>query len=120
MSKKDDEAAAYYADPTHRDSDGPGYGLPGRPARLSSHVPIRFDRDTIATIKQFSDEDGMTVSAWLRRAVNREIKRCTSLRARTASTRNGTASFSFDQGAAPVTTTSSTASVRVVNLRAAS
>ena len=89
MSKKDDAAAAYYADPAHRDSEGPGYGLPDRPARLSSHIPVRFDRDTAAVIKQFSDEDGLTVSAWVRHVVDRELQRRISIKARSASTARG-------------------------------
>lgn len=102
MSEKDDAAAAYYADPAHRMSEGPGYGLPGRPARLSSHVPVRFDRDTIAAIKQFSDEDGMTVSAWVRRLVKREVERRAGLRARTA--QPGAVVLRLDSGVAASTT----------------
>lgn len=87
MSKKDDDAAAYYADPAHRMSDGPGYALPGRPARLSSHIPVRFDRDSVAVIRQFSDEDGLTVSAWVRRVVDQELQRRIRLKAHSVSTR---------------------------------
>lgn len=102
MSEKDDAAAAYYSDQAHRMSDGPGHGLPGHPACLSDHVPIRFDRDTIAAIKQFSDEDGMTVSAWVRRLVRREVQRRASLRARTAQA--GAVVFHLDPGAVASTT----------------
>jgi hypothetical protein len=118
MSKKDDEAAAYYADPAHRDSDGPGYALPDRPARLSSHVPIRFDRGTIAAIKQFADEDGLAVSAWVRHVVGREIKRRVSLRTHTGSKRNGGVMLSISQIEGP-TTTSTTAAPFVTTLRVA-
>jgi len=98
---------------------GPGHKRTGHP-RLSSHTPVRFDPDTIAAIRRFSDEDGVTVSAWVRHVVGREILRRISLRTRTASKRSNAVSFSIDQGAAPVTTTSAAASVKVLNLRPAS
>jgi hypothetical protein len=117
MSKQDDADAAFYDNPENLRTHGPVHRRAGHP-RLSSHTPVRFDPDTIATIRQFSDDDGVTVSAWVRRAVDREIKRCTSLRARTTSSRSG--AVSFDQSSAPVTTTSAAASVKVLSLRQAS
>jgi hypothetical protein len=66
---------------------GPGHKKAGHP-RLSSHTPVRFDPETIAAIRQFSDEDGVTVSAWVRRVVRREIQRRISLRTRTTSSRS--------------------------------
>lgn len=96
MSKKDDEAAAYYEDPAHRMSDGHGHPMPGRPSRLSSHTPVRFDAETIAAIRRFSDDDGMTVSAWVRHLVNREIKRRTSLLTRTGFAGGTPPRISFD------------------------
>jgi hypothetical protein len=107
MSKKDDEAAAYYEDPAHRDSDGPGYPLPGRSARLSTYVPVRFDRETVAQIRQFSDEDGMTVSAWVRRVVDREIRRRVNLRPRSLTARKAPVAARHDQRAAETVTASS-------------
>ena len=109
MSKTDDDAAAYYADPAHRDSNGPGYALPGRPARLSSHVPVRFDRDSAAVIKQFSDEDGVTVSAWVRHVVEREVQRRISLKARSASTRGRQDAVHMQPAMSPVSASSGAA-----------
>jgi hypothetical protein len=111
MSQKDDAAAAYYADPANRMSDSPGHGLPGRQERLSDHVPIRFDRATIAAIKRFSDDDGMTVSAWVRRVVNREIRRRTSLVTRTGFAGGYPPSIIFDAGPESVPGTAPTVTV---------
>lgn len=105
MSEKDDAAAAYYSDPAHRMSDSLGHGLPGRPERLSSHVPVRFDRSTIAAIKQFSDEDGMSVSAWVRRVVDKEVQRRISLMTGTATSWGARISLQLPGQAAPATAT---------------
>jgi len=71
---------------------GPGHKKAGQ-SRLSSHTPVRFDPETITAIRQLSDEDGVTVSAWVRRVVNREIQRRISLRLRTTSARSLTLSL---------------------------
>jgi hypothetical protein len=73
LTYNDAAAAAYYEDPAHRQATGPGRKRT-RP-RLTSHVPIRFDPEMIEEIKRLSDEDGMTVSAWVRQVVRREIQR---------------------------------------------
>jgi len=86
MSEQDDTLAAEFA------TRGPGHKKAGHP-RLSSHTPVRFDPETITAIRQFSDEDGVTVSAWVRRLVNREIQRRISLRLRTTSVRSLTLSL---------------------------
>jgi hypothetical protein len=96
MSEKDDAAAAYYRDPANRMSDGPGNGLPGRPERLSDHVPIRLDRATVTAIKRFSDEDGMTVSSWVRHVVKQEVERRTNLTSRTGFARGFTPAITLD------------------------
>lgn len=46
---------------------------PTRP--LTQHVPIRFDAATIEQVRQFSDDDGLTVSSWIRHVVRREVER---------------------------------------------
>jgi hypothetical protein len=95
---------------------GPGHKRTGHP-RLSSHTPIRFEPETITAIREFSDEDGLTVSAWVRRLVNREIRRRRSLRTRTASERIAT--FSGQQAGPSVTTTASTPAYFLAELRPA-
>lgn len=82
MTSRDDEMAAFYENPNNQRTYGPGHKRAGAPP-LSSHTPVRFDAETIAAIRRFSDEDGMTVSAWVRHVVNREIKRRTLLLTRT-------------------------------------
>src|SRR5436305_5349231 len=118
MSKQDDADAAFYDNPENLRTRGPIHRRAGQP-RLSSHTPVRFEPETIAAIRQFSDEDGLTVSAWVRRVVNREIQRRLSLRARTVSARSNGVTFSSDKGTPPVTTTSAGASIQVLNLRPA-
>jgi hypothetical protein len=48
-----------------------------RPARssLSEYVPIRLSPEALAAVKHHADQDGITVSAWIRRAVDRELGR---------------------------------------------
>jgi len=68
MSDPDAEAFEHYDDPARREP------APGRPRRrperaLTEHVPVRFPAATIEAVRQLADADGMTVSAWIRRAV---------------------------------------------------
>jgi hypothetical protein len=90
MSERDDAPADEF------ETRGPGHKRAGHP-RLSSHTPVRFDPVTITAIRQFSDEDGVTVSAWVRRVVRREIERRVSLRMRTASAHAGGQVIQFDR-----------------------
>jgi hypothetical protein len=64
---------AFYENPENLRIHGPAHKRAGHPG-LTEHVPVRFNRDTIAAIRVLSDADGMTVSAWVRRLVDREIK----------------------------------------------
>ncbi|MGQ0431322.1 MAG: hypothetical protein ACT452_02810 [Microthrixaceae bacterium] len=65
--------AEFYADPANQVPAGPAQRrkAPRRP--LTGHVPVRFDDTTIAGVKERAEEDGMTVSAWIRRVVAREL-----------------------------------------------
>jgi hypothetical protein len=38
-------------------------------------VPVRFEPSMLAEIKQRADDDGRSVSAWIRRAVESELRR---------------------------------------------
>jgi predicted DNA-binding protein len=69
----DAEAFEYYEDPAKRE---PAPGPPRRrPARLlTQHVPVRFPAETIEQVKMLAGADGMTVSAWIRRAVERAVR----------------------------------------------
>ncbi len=65
--------AEFYADPANQVPAGPAQRrkAPRRP--LTGHVPVRFDDMTIAAVKERAEADGMTVSAWIRRLVAREL-----------------------------------------------
>ena len=75
MTKQGDDRAAadFYADPANQVPVGPARRrtAPRRP--LTGHVPVRFDDTTIAAVKERAEADGMTVSAWIRRLVAREL-----------------------------------------------
>lgn len=76
MTTEDDEAAAFYADPANQQvTDAPPVRRAPRAQRPTTHVPVRFDAATIAQVRSFSDDDGMTVSSWIRRTVEREMSR---------------------------------------------
>lgn len=77
MAKKDDAEAAFYANADNLRSAGKGRRVrrDSDPKPLSSHVPIRFESGVIAEIKRYADEDGGTVSSWIRRIVMREVVR---------------------------------------------
>jgi hypothetical protein len=73
MTRDDADAFEYYDDPDHRE---PAAGEPRRcgartPAR---HVPIRFPADRIEAVRPLAQTDGMTVSAWIRRAVDAAVR----------------------------------------------
>lgn len=69
----DAEAFAFYDHPAKREpTAGPPRRRPDRPA--TQHVPVRFPTETIEQVKRIADADGMTVSAWIRRAVERALR----------------------------------------------
>lgn len=67
------QAYEYYKEPENQEPAGPAQRREGR--RLSSMMPVRFSREMIDAVKLFADQDGITVSAWIRRLVGREILR---------------------------------------------
>ena len=70
----DEEAWEYYSKPENQwRGEGPVV-RPPRPTRMKDAVPIRFHDATIEAVKDFADADGVTVSEWIRRLVNREIE----------------------------------------------
>jgi len=96
MSQSDERAAAFEEDPGNMRTRGPGHKRENAPPRLSGHTPVRFDDETIAAIRRFSDDDGMTVSAWVRHVVSREIRRRSALVTRTGFAGGAPPRFSFD------------------------
>jgi hypothetical protein len=70
----DEEAWEYYSKPEHQQMGEGPVVRPPRPTRMKDAVPIRFHDATIEAVKEFADADGVTVSEWIRRLVNREIE----------------------------------------------
>jgi hypothetical protein len=76
-SNPDCAAYLHYADPANRQpaEDAQIYVPPRRPRRLTSHVPIRFRPEVIEQAKAIAEDEGLTVSSWIRRLVDREVTR---------------------------------------------
>ena len=74
MSAADDEAAAFYEDEANREPAGPGRKRKGQQRRLGSHVPVRFDAATVAAIRALANQQGLTVSGWIRHVVRNAIE----------------------------------------------
>jgi hypothetical protein len=70
----DEEAWDYYSKPEHQQMGEGPVVRPPRPTRMKDAVPIRFHDATVEAVKEFADADGVTVSEWIRRLVNREIE----------------------------------------------
>lgn len=68
------DAYTYYDDPEKIGLAGPGVE-PTRPARLSSHLPIRFQPEVLAAARRLAAEDGVSISTWIRSLVEREVLR---------------------------------------------
>ena len=77
---EDADAYDFYAEPANREpAPGPVRRVRRqRPVKYDTHVPVRFTRDVIGQVKTFADEDGVTVSTWIRQAVCRELRRRTA------------------------------------------
>jgi hypothetical protein len=72
----DDELAKLYEDPANRRISGrPRRPRLARSLTLSNHVPVRFSTSTMAAVQTLAHSDGMTVSAWIRSIVDRELVR---------------------------------------------
>src|SRR4051794_27639814 len=72
MTDRDAEAFEHYDDPARRE---PADGQPRRRREraLTQHVPVRFPASTVETVRELAEADGMSVSAWIRRTVEREL-----------------------------------------------
>lgn len=71
---RDDDVAARYEDPEMHEPGGPARRRQ-TDARLQSHVPVRFPAATINRVRELADREGVTVSAWIRSVVTREVER---------------------------------------------
>src|SRR5215213_3208560 len=72
MTDRDVEAFEHYDDPARRE---PAAGPPRRRREraLTQHVPVRFPASTVETVRELAEADGMSVSAWIRRTVERAV-----------------------------------------------
>ena len=69
----DEEAFEFYSDPANRIPAGPGRKRKG--PRFTSLTSVRFDPQVIESVKSIAFAEGITVGAWIRRAVERERER---------------------------------------------
>lgn len=75
IEHRDIEAEKYDADASLLEPSGEPRRMRQRPQKLGGAVPIRFTPDTIARIKRIADEEGVTVSVWVRSEVERALSR---------------------------------------------
>lgn len=65
-----------YKDPEYQRPQGPGRR---RKPKLTETVPVRFPAETLESLRRHADADDRSVSSWIRRAVENELKRAGSL-----------------------------------------
>jgi predicted HicB family RNase H-like nuclease len=63
----------YYSDPANQVPQGPPVRRTGR--RLGEPVPVRFPQELLEQIRQRAAADDRSVSSWIRRAVEHELRR---------------------------------------------
>ena len=64
------EERAFYTDPANREPQG---AARRRKSNLSEPVPVTGLPDTLAKIRNAAEADERSVSAWIRRAVDRDL-----------------------------------------------
>lgn len=67
-----DEEHAFYADPSNQVPRGPAVR---RRAPLGDPVPVRFSADLLEKVRGAAAAEDRSVSSWIRRAVEHELKR---------------------------------------------
>jgi hypothetical protein len=70
----DAEAFEHYDDPAKREPAAGEARRRGAPT-LARHVAVRFPAETVESVRPLAQSDGMTVGAWIRRAVDSAILR---------------------------------------------
>jgi hypothetical protein len=66
------EEHQFYADPNNQTPQGPPQR---RPRRLTEKVPVRFPPDVLDEVRRRARDDDRSLSSWIRRAVEHELKR---------------------------------------------
>ena len=61
----------YYAEPDNQQPQGPPRR---RQSRLSEMVPVRFPPELLAEIRRHAEADDRSLSSWIRRAAEHEIR----------------------------------------------
>ena len=65
------EEHAFYARPESHEPQGPARR---RGSKLTELVPVRFPPETLAEVRQRAEADDRSVSSWIRRAVEHELR----------------------------------------------
>jgi predicted HicB family RNase H-like nuclease len=65
------EEYEFYAKPENQEPQGPPQR---RRSKLTELVPVRFPPETLKEIRQRAREDDRSVSSWIRRAVEHELR----------------------------------------------
>jgi len=60
----------FYADPKNQTPQGPARR---RRSKLTEMVPVRFPPEVLEKVRDAANADDRSVSAWIRRAVEREL-----------------------------------------------
>lgn len=71
----DQEFERYERDPKRLEPGSSAKRLNRASGRLGGAVPVRFTEMTIETVKKLAEEDGTTVSKWIRTAVDDAVDR---------------------------------------------
>ena len=67
-----EEEQAFYAQAENQEPQGPARR---RRARLTEVVPVRFPEETLEAVRARAEADDRSVSSWIRRAVEHELRR---------------------------------------------
>lgn len=74
MTSEDRAAFEHYDDAANREpAAGEARRLGAR--TLNRHIAVRFPAETIESVRPLAQSEGMTVSAWIRRAVESAVHR---------------------------------------------
>jgi predicted HicB family RNase H-like nuclease len=63
----------FYAQPENQEPQGPAYRRDA--SRLGPPVPVRFPPDLLEQARRAADADDRSLSSWIRRAVEYELRR---------------------------------------------
>jgi predicted HicB family RNase H-like nuclease len=67
-----DEEYEFYARPENQEPQGPPRRRPA--SRLTSMVPVRFPPEMVEEIRRRAEAEDRSLSSWIRRAVERELR----------------------------------------------